>query len=210
VRRHQRPFIILWELTSLTPIDGCDWRRVQHTDAVYGACAVAIIRALDKEGRLTTERIPNLETILRLVALWGDLLVGQCDSEVSEYAQVVKGLGQRLFKNKTNVDIKREKAMLEEWIRSLDKDEQAVIRERLAEDEDEEDSDEEDQPWYNNLGNADAGLKDKRLTLTNVWKPYRDYLLTCPGLPFGCPPTWDITEWPEDAKAKYLYSNWSN
>jgi len=84
--------------------------RTQLTNQAYGACLVAILRGLKKAGRLDVTNFLSLETILRNAADWGDAMEGM--NAGSPYYVVCRGIGERLFKDKSDETLALEKARI--------------------------------------------------------------------------------------------------
>jgi hypothetical protein len=178
-----------------------DGDRVHITDKVYGASLVAVLRALKKEERLNVANFPSLETLLKTAANLGSAMKG-VDAE-SNYHLVCKAIGRRLFANKLPEVIAVEKARLEEWIHSLDKEIQGRIREKM---EEEASEGHVGMPWYHGGNASDEDEKDKNYTLSRVWKEYKAYLSLAPTVPLRGPPFWDISDWSEKDKQRFKFT----
>ncbi|KAI0089088.1 hypothetical protein BDY19DRAFT_944159 [Irpex rosettiformis] len=223
-RELEEAFYRLEALTFVNALCG-DWPmaddgdRVLITDKLYGACLVKTFQKLKEDDKLNAETFPNLETVLKEAVSWSESV------ENDKYAIVCRGIGKRLFKNKSPDVVAREKAMVKEWIDSLGKEEKEIVERRMKEDaededeedededkekededEDEDDEDEDDTPWFEK-GKADENLKDPSFTFSRVWKEYTAYLKEVPTVPFRGPPIWDLTEWTDEEKAPFLFSN---
>ena len=202
--------------------DADDGDRVQVTDKLFGACLVKTLQKLKEDNKLNVETFPNLETVLKEAAEWGETWEDCLDSK---YQIVCRGIGKRLFEDKSPETLAREKAMAQEWIDGLDKEQQERIKRKLKEDdEDEEDEDDEDDedgdnegnekgakdkketPWFDK-GEANENLKHRNFIFSRVWKEYNAYLDEVPLVPLKGPPVWDLTEWTEEEKAPFLFSN---
>lgn len=185
----------IYPLPNLTACN--DGERTELTNKAYGACLVATLRGLTKADRLDTTNFPSLETILWTAAEWGDAMEGM--SAGSPYYVVCKGIGERLFKDKSDATIALEKARVEEWISGLDKKNQAAVRAQMKEEEEEEAA-----PWYEG-GNEDD--IDEDYAITRVWKEYKEHLASCPTKPLRGPAKWDISKWSTAEKRQFSFDN---
>lgn len=120
-----------------------DGERTERTNKAHGACLVTVLRALKKEDRLNVTNFPNLETILKKAASWGQAM-SKMGGAGSDYHLVCKAIGWRLFHDKSEQVVAAETARLEEWIHSQNPETQAIIRDNLKEAEEESDG----KPWY--------------------------------------------------------------
>ena len=184
-----------------------DGEQTWLTDRVYGASLVTVLRALKKEGRLDVEHFPSLEFLLREGARWGKNM----PCRRIDYDAVLRGIGERLFANKSAETLALEKARVEEWMKTLSEEDQEEIRKEMeGDDSDEEDeeevAEEDEKPWWNE-GTAYEDFKSTDLTLSRVWKEYRDHLRMYPSIPARGPPYWDLTEWSDQDKAPFLFEN---
>lgn len=186
------------------------------------------MQKLKEDNKLNVETFPNLETVLKEATEWGQTWE---DCIYSKYQVVCRGIGKRLFENKSPETLAQEKAMAQEWIDGLDKEEQEKIKRKLKQDdEDEDDEDNEDDededededgedegnekgkkdkketPWFDK-GEANENLKDRNFIFSRVWKEYTAYLNEVPLVPSKGPPVWDLTKWTEEEKAPFLFSN---
>ncbi|KAF9054973.1 hypothetical protein BDZ89DRAFT_1174111 [Hymenopellis radicata] len=149
-----------------------DGERVKITNQAYGSLLVTVLRALKQEGRLDTEHYPNLETVLKYAAGWGDLMDSICCS--AGYDRICRAMGYRLFKNKTEEQRALEKARVEEWIASMNASEKAAYLEQKRQDEEDEDDDEDvEEDWFLKGKNIDEDEKHKDLVLSRVWNDYK-------------------------------------
>jgi hypothetical protein len=181
-----------------------DGERTELTNKAYGACIVATMRGLKKDGRLDTTNFPALETLLRNTTEWGEAMKGMgCDSP---YYNVCKGIGKRLFKDKSDETVALEKARLEEWIAGLDEGEQATVRAGMKEEEEAAEGHVE-KPWYADACDWYENDRDENFVMTRVWKEYKDYLRDCPTAPLRGPMEWDITEWTEEEKKEFSFDS---
>lgn len=108
---------------------------------------------------------------------------------------VCKGIGKKLFENKSDAQKALEKRMVQEWVATLDE----------VDDGDDVDDEEGRAPWY--AGNADAELDDDDFILWRTWKEYKEYLAGIPNKPLRGPPKWDLTKWTQAEKAPFLLDN---
>ncbi|KAI0346828.1 hypothetical protein BDW22DRAFT_1424941 [Trametopsis cervina] len=179
-----------------------DGDRVLLTDELMGASLVKVLRGLEKDGNLNIDNFPNLETILKLATKWGDSRVE------AEYPIVLRGVAKRLFHGKPPELIAREKDMLKEWIATLDEEEQQEVNEAMSEEAqaDEEGEGEGAERWFDERY-ADEYMDDRSFKLSRVWKEYTTYLQEVPTMPLRGPPIWDLTQWTEEEKAPFLFSN---
>lgn len=172
---------------------------VTLTNKAFGACLITTLRALAKEKRLDVAHFPSLETVLERAAKWGENMDGI--SAGSDYHVVCKGIGKRLFGNKSDAQRALEKKRVQEWIATLDKED----RDSEEDDENEDEDEEEEGPWY--AGNADEELDDDDFKLWRTWKEYKEYLADSPNKPLRGPPKWDLTKWTQAEKAPFLFDN---
>lgn len=185
------------ELKWLDTIACDDGERTELTNKAFGACLVATLRGLKTVGRLDVANFPSLETILRNAADWGEAM--EAMGAGSPYYIVCKGIGKRLFKDKSIETIALEKARVEEWISELDKDGQKLVQ-GLMEAEDEE----EDATWYAGGNEDDA---DEDYAMSRVWKEYKGRLANCSRKPLGGAGTWDINKWSAAQKWEFSLDN---
>jgi len=183
-----------------------DGERTVLTNKVYGACIVATMRGLKKDGRLDTTNFPALETLLKNAAEWGEAMKGMgCDSP---YYIVCKGIGKRLFKDKSDETVALEKARVEEWLASLSTKEQESLRAQMKEDADAEAAEGHiEKPWYTGARDRDEDDKDDDYAMSRVWKEYKEYLANTPTMPLRGPMNWDISEWTEEEKKEFSFDN---
>ncbi len=173
------------------------------TDELFGACLVKTLQKLEEDGKLNVETFPNLETVLKEAAKWGDSM----PVRNSRYQIVCRGIGKRLFQSKSPETRAREKAMVEEWIAGLKEEDRKLVERNMDDEEDEEeDEDEDSTPWYEQ-GEADEHFKHRSFTFSRVWKEYVAYLKEVPTVPLRGPPVWDLTDWTDEEKAPFLFSN---
>lgn len=168
------------------------------TNKAYGALLVNVLRAVKKEGHLDATHFPSLETFLKSATDLGDSMSHQ--SYESAYECVCKAIGRRLFEGKTTEQKQLEKVRVEEWLKTVDKEEQGN-----DDDEDDEDDD-DDKEWFSGAKLKDEELKDPDFALSRVWKEYKEYLKFVPTLPLRGPPEWDITSWTDAQKRPFLFS----
>lgn len=171
-----------------------DGDRVLITDKLFGACLIKVVRELKDANMLNVETFPNLETILKRGASWGD------SAADAKYQIVLRGIGKRLFADKSSEDLAREKAMVEEWISTLSKKDQKDVREQMEEEEEEEDPDAG--PWFDEE-KANEDFEHSGFKLAKVWKDYTAYLKKVPAVPLRGPPKWDLTKWTAAEKASF-------
>ncbi|KAI0082395.1 hypothetical protein K474DRAFT_1687985 [Panus rudis PR-1116 ss-1] len=179
-----------------------DGEQVELVNRLYGACLVSVLRHLNNENKLDTQHFPNLETVLRLAAEWGDAMAEQVE-EGCDYRIVCRGIGKRLFADKSEEISAVEKARVEEWISTLPANDQVQIRESLREEEDER-KNEESKHWYEQ-GEASEALKSHDLALSTAYKQYREYMQEVPTVPLRGPSEWDLTKWSAQEKAPFLF-----
>jgi len=179
-----------------------DGERVAHTNIAYGACLIATLRGLKKDGHLDSTNFPALETLLRNAVEWGEAMKSMgCDSP---YYVVCKGIGKRLFGDKSDESVALEKARVEEWVAGLDKEEQKAVRAGMREDEEEAAEGRVNKPWY---AGGDEDDKDPDYALSRVWKEYKDYLVGCPTVPVRGPIEWDISKWSPAERKDFSFDN---
>ncbi|TFK55600.1 hypothetical protein OE88DRAFT_1804427 [Heliocybe sulcata] len=190
---------IFQDICSMWPMLD-DGDQVIATDKAYGACLMEVLRKIKAQNKLDTAHFPSLETLLRGAAEWGENIIGIGGK--SNYYVVCKGIGKRLFADKSEEDKALETARREEWIASLPEDEKRAARKAIEEpDDDEEDSEEEGEEWWQ--GEANEGDNDRNYDLAKVWKDYKKCLSRVPRLPLRGPPEWDISKWSEEEKAPF-------
>ena len=148
---------------------------------------------------LNVETIPNLETILRLAAKWGTSMSGK----KATYPIVLRGIGTRLFKEKSAETIAHEKAMSEEWITTLDAETRERVRESMEEDEKDGISDIE--PWLDGK-EANEEFDHADFKLTSIWKKYTAHMKEIPTVPMMGGSDWDLRTWTDQEKAPFLFS----
>ena len=96
-----------------------DGDRVDLTAKAYGACLVTVLRALKKDGQLNTDAYPALGYLLKNAAALGECLQGI--NAGSDFASVCKGIGKRLFKDKSVEETKAlHLARQKEWFEGLE------------------------------------------------------------------------------------------
>ncbi|KAJ3532476.1 hypothetical protein NMY22_g7726 [Coprinellus aureogranulatus] len=185
-----------------TQID--DAERVELTNKLYGALAVALLRGLKKAGRLDKESFPSLEYLLKGITSIGDTLddVG-CES--SDYTRVSRGIARRLFKDKSKEDFDLEKKQRKEWLKSIkDKEEKGIMKAEMKIVEKQKDQ----EPWYMEGEVCDEDKRNSSYSLSTVYKEYKAYVPPAPkGVSRLLTPTfgWDIEEWPEKKKKQYSF-----
>lgn len=197
-------WVVLEALSTFMEIEGTwtqcdDGDRVRATNAAFGAIAIAILRGLKKEGRLNVEAFPSLESCLKNIASLGDMMndIGvECT-----YANVARGIGKRLFKDKTeegkDLEIQRRKT----WIGSLTNADSKKAMEQALRDM----SEDENKPWFLDGKAADEDVNNREFAITRTWKDYKAYLAGAPRDPMRGP-SWDISSWTEDEKSEFLFS----
>ena len=160
---------------------------------------------MKKDSRLDTTHFPSLETLLRFAAEWDDGL-----DDTAGYYRICKALGYRLFKDKTEDDREIEKARIDEWVTSMEKeekDEYLKFKEDGDEDEDEEEEEESSKDWFAEGKKFNEDEKIKEIGLARAWKEYKEYLQDVPTMPLRGPPQWDLTKWSDLDKKPFLFSN---
>ncbi|RDB19905.1 hypothetical protein Hypma_012756 [Hypsizygus marmoreus] len=210
-KAYDEAYCLLEALTVFNDFESCwpmcdDGDRTKITNSAYGALVVALLRGLEKGGRLDTASFPALERFLKNVAEWGDAM-NQMSCE-ADYSAFCKAIGKKLFKDKSADDIATEKARVEEWIKSLDKEDQALVRRRIKEkaEEDAADGDDNDKPWFD----GGSTTPSSNLALSRIWKEYKQYLSDCPTLPLRGPDSWDISEWTDEEKKEFMFKGGSD
>lgn len=180
-----------------------DGERVQVTNKVYGASAVAVLRGLQKAGRLNPAEFPSLENLLKTIASFGEMMEScSCNSD---YAKLARAIARRLFKDKTEEDLALEKARLNEFIESIeDKEERDEVKADLKEKE-EEDDDESEKFWFRKGEICDEDEKDPDWVLSRVWKEYKSHLSSVPSGPMRGPGSWDINKWSAAQKKPFEF-----
>ncbi|KAG6910938.1 hypothetical protein DXG01_005992 [Tephrocybe rancida] len=176
-----------------------DGDRVQLTNKAYGALVVAMLRGLESQKKLNSTDLPSLESFLKITAAWADQMEAMsCDGSYGPYCKV---LGKKLFGSKTPEDFAREKALFDEWIAGLSAEDQAAVKERMAEDaEEEEATTKKPSAWYAGPGDVD----EDDLVLSRAWKEYKAYLGTVPKKPMKGP-GWDISKWSGAQKKQFAF-----
>ncbi|KAH0587820.1 hypothetical protein H2248_006579 [Termitomyces sp. 'cryptogamus'] len=200
----------LFEGLALFNLDDMAWpmcddaERVKKTDKVYGALVVAALRGLEGQGKLNLQDLPNLNTFLKNMAEWANMMKDYaCPASYGPYC---KHLGQKLAEGRTPEDLAREKAWVNEWIAELNAENQAAVRDDIREEEKERAAaKEEPKPWY-----ADARHVDEdNLVLSRAWKEYKTYLITEPKGPLEGP-SWDISKWTVTQRREFAFDNENN
>ncbi|KAH6915038.1 hypothetical protein BKA70DRAFT_1368848 [Coprinopsis sp. MPI-PUGE-AT-0042] len=197
-------WVVLEALATFMEIEGVwtqcdDAERVSLANAAFGAIAVAILRGLKKEGRLTVEALPSLEYCLKNIASLGDMM-----NEVGvncSYADVARGIAKRLFENKTQQAKSVEIRYREAWVRSLtDKDLKKAMDQALR-----DMANNNDRPWFMDGEAANEDTNNREFAITRTWKDYKAYLAGVPRDPMRGP-SWDISSWTDNEKAPFLFS----
>lgn len=135
---------------------------------------------------------------------------------IQDVANVVRGVGKNLFKDKTEEDFALEKRRYEEWEQSVKneededegtKDAEMNKNDKSNEDEDEdEDEEEKGKPWYTKGSAWDLNMRNSDLSLWPVWKAYKAFLAQdSPGPAMGGQ-WWDISDWTNAEKKPFLFS----
>ncbi|KAL1717613.1 hypothetical protein EV715DRAFT_202865 [Schizophyllum commune] len=196
-----------------------DGDRVDLTAKAYGACLVTVLRALKKDGQLNTDAYPALGYLLKNAAALGECLQGI--NAGSDFASVCKGIGKRLFKDKSVEETKAlHLARQKEWFEGLEGEEretmEEVMNESDGEDDDEdmeedggekekEGSQKEGKAWWHGGREGAEDEKDEDFVLSRVWKEYKEYLSDVPTKPLRGPPQWDLTKWSKADKARFSF-----
>ncbi|KAJ7590622.1 hypothetical protein C8J56DRAFT_538313 [Mycena floridula] len=177
-----------------------DGERVLAMNEAYGAVVVAILRALHKQKRLTPAEFPSLEHLLRNIADLGkDAIEYGCDAN---YHLVCRAIGWRLFSNKAKEIEELEKARAAEWLNSLPEEDQEYLKAGMDEEQDDEEA---KKSWFQSGEHEDENERHSDLSLTRVWKEYRDLAREETSI-FQPAFIWDLTEWTDEEKKPYLYS----
>lgn len=184
-----------------------DGEQVDLTLKAYGACLVATLRALKKNGELTSEKYPSLEYILKGAVELGHGARG-CDIG-SDFDLVCKGIGKRVFGRMPREEARAlHDARFHAWLQTLPEDERKVITEdeREAEVEVAELASKEDEkPWW---FDGMEGIEEERnpdFSLSRVWNEYKEFMADTPNSPFYGPPIWDLDKWTEADKKPYAF-----
>jgi len=141
---------------------------------------------------------PSLETLLRGIVTWGDEMPFD-----HSYPAVCRAIAGRLFKVKSATDKALENARTKEWVKGLeDKEEKKELLNQLKEIEKE---DAKGKPWFMKGEVEDENLRDADLTLSRVWKDYKDILREYPDYPMRGSRYWDLTEWNDEEKKPFEF-----
>ncbi|KAH9840546.1 uncharacterized protein C8Q71DRAFT_412418 [Rhodofomes roseus] len=185
-----------------------DGERVIAMVRAYGACLVATLRALKKNGDLTPEKYPSLEYMLKAATSLGQATRGL--GVDSEYDRVCQGIGKRLFSGHPREEARAlHEARHKAWLQTLPADVQKEFEEE-ADDDDDEEEDEDDKPWWHGGVAGIEDVKDEDFVLSRVWKEYKDYLSECPTKPLRGPPIWDLDKWSQADKAAFSFDAMSD
>lgn len=121
----------------------------------------------------------------------------------------------RLFSNKSDALIKREKERAEAWVKGLDRPNQRALARKImglppvdgeeagADDEDEDEDKDDGKPWWHGANAAQENYDDPTFDLAKVRKTYQSYLQKVPTKPLRGPPQWDLTKWTKAQKAQF-------
>jgi hypothetical protein len=177
------------------------------TNKAYGAILVTTLRALNKEGTLNTANYPALETLLAAAADVGD--AANCVGCESDYADVYKAIGWRLFRNKSAEEKALEDARVEEWKAGLDKKASKALEKNDDDDDDDDDDEDDDKenPWWKDGKNFNENVRNTDFTLSRIWPEYREVVRGSPSMPMMGGHDWDISKWSREERAPFEFAN---
>ena len=165
---------------------------MRATNTAFGAMAIVTLRAFKKEGRLNAESLPSLESFLQNFASVGEAMDARgCECT---YADVARGIAERLFEHRTQQQLEVEYQQREEWVRAVatDEDDRKALEKYLRNMR---------HDWYID-GIAHEDLSKHEFASTRAWKHYETYLSGCPKGPLRGP-SWEISSWSEEDKAEF-------
>ncbi|KAH9917714.1 uncharacterized protein B0H18DRAFT_1033497 [Fomitopsis serialis] len=183
----------------------------EHVDLMvraYGACLVATLRALKKNGELTPERYPSLEYLLKAATSLCQATQGI--NAGSAFDRVCQGIGKRLFDNTPRAEARAlHEARHKAWLMTLPEEDRKGFSEG-DDDDDDDDEEEDDKPWWHGGKELAEDKKDGDFALARVWKEYKDYLSETQTVPLRGPPIWDLDKWSAADKAAFSFDAMSD